>query len=81
MNSCGWCDPGHGPCLDHVSREQLRTRVDVQDRERMQLEAKVQALRNFAHICSLDEHESTSSAAEKVTAHARRARKVLEETK
>lgn len=81
MASCAWCDPDHGPCLDHMSEDQLRQRIHVQDRERIQLEDKIKALRSFAHICSLEQYESTTSASEKVKDHAHRARKVLEETK
>lgn len=44
------------------------------------LRLQIERLRGVLHIVSLDEYESTSSAAEKVHAHARQARVVLNET-
>jgi hypothetical protein len=59
--------------LDPDDIDKLRARVTKLERDKV-------LLRNFANACSLDEYESTSSASEKVHAHARKARAVLKET-
>ncbi len=60
---------------DEALRERDEARAEV-DGLRLQIER----LRGVLHIVSLDEYESTSSAAEKIHAHARQARVVLNET-
>jgi chemotaxis protein histidine kinase CheA len=54
-------------------RDEARAEVDT-------LRSQVERLRGVLHIVSLDEYESTTSASEKVHAHARQARIVLNET-
>lgn len=55
-----------------------RTEYVVQiERERDEARAEVERLRNALAAISLDEYESTSSAADKVHGHARIARKAL----
>lgn len=54
-------------------RDEARAEVDT-------LRSQIERLRGVLHIVSLDEYESTTSASEKVHAHARQARIVLNET-
>jgi hypothetical protein len=68
-------------------RDELLVRVEDQGAElRATREAyngaraEVERLRGVLHIVSLDEYESTSSASEKVHAHARQARAALNQT-
>jgi len=49
-------------------------------RERDEARAEVERLRGVLHVMSLDEYESTTSASDKVHAHARRAREALAAT-
>jgi hypothetical protein len=62
-------------------REESRSRVRYLELELEQAKKKISALRGVLHIVSLDEYESTTSASDKVHAHANQARKVLEDTK
>ena len=75
-NACGWAFkiPGE-PCRCEVIRERDEARAEVDG-----MRSQIERLRGVLHIVSLDEYESTSSAAEKVHAHARQARVVLNET-
>ena len=54
--------------------------VDTLEDENVSLRAQIERLRGVLHVVSLDEYESTTSASEKVHAHARQARIVLNET-
>ena len=54
--------------------------VDTLEDENASLRAQIERLRGVLHVVSLDEYESTTGASEKVHAHARQARIVLNET-
>jgi hypothetical protein len=66
---------------DHSSIElEQQLRIEELTRERDKARAEGERLRGVLHIVSLDEYESTSSASEKVHAHARQARAALNQT-
>jgi chromosome segregation ATPase len=69
----GWV-PGE-TAIDALIRTRDEARAEVD-----KLRSQIERLRGVLHIVSLDEYESTTSASEKVHAHARQARIVLNET-
>jgi chromosome segregation ATPase len=69
----GWM-PGE-TAIDALIRTRDEARAGVD-----KLRSQIERLRGVLHIVSLDEYESTTSASEKVHAHARQARIVLNET-
>ena len=60
--------------------EGLRAALAIVEAERDEARAEVERLRGVLHVMSLDEYESTTSASDKVHAHARRAREALAAT-
>jgi chromosome segregation ATPase len=69
----GWM-PGE-TAIDALIRTRAEARAEVD-----KLRSQIERLRGVLHIVSLDEYESTTSASEKVHAHARQARIALNET-
>lgn len=67
-------------CVMREQRGRYHAELKQERQEVERLRSQIEQLRGVLHIVSLDEYESTSSASEKVHAHARQARVVLNET-
>lgn len=82
--TCDLCQFGSALAAERAARKAAESAVELvreeYSRDMARLKEKVARLRVFAHWCSLDEHESTSSASDKVRSHGRKARAVLKET-
>lgn len=46
MNSCIWCDPEHGPCDQHVTKEKVIECLNHAHRVNRELEQTISSLKN-----------------------------------